>query len=139
MRPGAPMAFGTLRGIPWLGFSGNPVSAMVSFEVFARPVIRKMSGHEKLHRLMIPVRLAEAVAIATPLTHFLRASVTRADDGAYIAHLAGSQSSAVLTAMARANALLVVPADSASNPVGTMLNAIPLTDDLGVTSHFAIQ
>jgi len=139
MRPGAPMAFGTLRGVPWLGFSGNPVSAMVSFEVFARPVIRKMSGHEKLHRAMIPVRLAEAVAIATPLTHFLRASVTRADDGVYNAHVAGSQSSAVLTAMARANALLVVPADSASNPAGTMLSALPLTDDLGMTSHFAIQ
>lgn len=139
MRPGAPMAFGTLRGIPWLGFSGNPVSAMVSFEVFARPVIRKMSGHEKLHRALIPVRLAEPVEIATTLTHFLRASVTRADDGAYIAHLAGSQSSAVLTAMARANALLVVPADSASNPVGTMLHALPLTDDLEMTSHFAIQ
>jgi len=138
MRPGAPMAFGTLRGIPWLGFSGNPVSAMVSFEVFARPVIRKMSGHEKLHRAVIPVRLAEAIAIATPLTHFLRANVTRADDGVYIAHLAGSQSSAVLTAMARANALLVVPADSASNPVGTMLSALPLSDDLEMTSHFAI-
>lgn len=139
MRPGAPMAFGTLRGTPWLGFSGNPVSAIVSFEVFARPVIRKMSGHENLHRALIPVRLGEPVENATRLTHFLRATVTRGDDGAYIAHLSGSQSSAVLTAMARANALLVVPADSASNPVGTMLGALPLTDDLGMTSQFAIQ
>jgi len=139
MRPGAPMAFGTLRGIPWLGFSGNPVSAMVSFEVFARPVIRKMAGHEKLHRQLISVRLAEAVEIATPLTHFLRATVTRTDDGGHVARLAGSQSSAVLTAMARANALLVVPADRASNPVGSLIDALPLTDELGMTSHFGIQ
>jgi molybdopterin molybdotransferase len=139
MRPGAPMAFGTLRGIPWLGFSGNPVSAMVSFEVFGRPVIRKMLGHSKLHRALVPVRLAEPVETAAPLTHFLRATVTRRDDGAFEARLAGSQSSAVLTAMARANALLVVPAESRSNPAGTILNALPLTDDLWMSDQFGIQ
>lgn len=139
MRPGAPMAFGTLRGIPWLGFSGNPVSAMVSFEVFGRPVIRKMLGHSKVHRALFPVLLGESVEIAAPLTHFLRASVTRRDDGAFEARLAGSQSSAVLTAMARANALLVVPADSRSNPAGATLNALPLTDDLWMSERFGIQ
>lgn len=139
MRPGAPMAFGTLKGIPWLGFSGNPVSAMVSFEVFARPVIKKMGGHERVHRELISVRLAEPVEIATPLTHFLRATVTRADDGGYSARLAGSQSSAVLTAMARANALIVVPADHASNPIGSVLDALPLSNELGMTTKFSIQ
>ena len=139
MRPGAPMAFGSLRGIPWLGLSGNPVSAMVSFEVFCRPVVRKMLGHEKLHRVLIPVRLAEPVEIAAPLTHFLRASVTRGRDGEYVAHLAGSQSSAVLTAMARGNALLVVPADRPSNPPGTVLYAIPLTDDLQMSRELGIE
>jgi len=139
MRPGAPMAFGTLRGIPWLGFSGNPVSAMVSFEIFGRAAIRKMGGHEKLHRALIPVRLAEPVEIAAPLTHFLRASVTRTDDGGYLARLTGSQSSAVLTSMARANALLVVPPERASNPAGALIDALPLTDDLGMTSDFQIQ
>jgi molybdopterin molybdotransferase len=139
MRPGAPMAFGTLRGIPWLGFSGNPVSAMVSFEVFGRPAIRKMLGHTKLHRALIDVRLAENVETAAPLTHFLRASIRRASDGAFVANLAGSQSSAVLSAMARANALLVVPADRRSNPVGTMLRALPLSDDLWMSEFFAIK
>ena len=139
MRPGAPMAFGTLRGIPWLGFSGNPVSAMVSFEVFGRPAIRKMLGHSKLHRSLIDVRLAENVDTAAPLTHFLRASISRGSDGAFVAHLAGSQSSAVLSAMARANALLVVPADSRSNPVGTMLRALPLSDDLVMSETFEIR
>ena len=139
MRPGAPMAFGTLRGIPWLGFSGNPVSAMVSFEVFGRPAIRKMLGHTKLHRTLIDVRLAENVETAAPLTHFLRASISRGTDGAFVARLAGSQSSAVLSAMARANALLVVPADRRSNPAGTTLRALPLSDDLWMSENFEIK
>jgi len=139
MRPGAPMAFGSLRGIPWLGFSGNPVSAMVSFEVFGRPAVRRMLGHSKLHRALIPVRLSEPVEIAAPLTHFLRATVTRRDDGELEARLSGSQSSAVLTAMARANALLVVPAQSRSNPSGATLSALPLTDDLWTSERFGIQ
>jgi molybdopterin molybdotransferase len=139
MRPGAPMAFGMLRGIPWLGFSGNPVSAMVSFEVFGRPVIRKMLGHPALHRALIPVRLSEQIETAASLTHFLRALVSRADDGTLVARLTGSQSSAVLTGMARANALLVVPPESRLNPAGTTLNALPLNDDLWMTDRFAIQ
>ena len=139
MRPGAPMAFGMLRGIPWLGFSGNPVSAMVSFEVFGRPVIRKMLGHSVLHRALISVRLEEAVDTAAALTHFLRARVSRSADGSFVARLTGSQSSAVLTGMARANALLIVPPESRANPAGTVLNALPLTDDLWMTDRFEIQ
>jgi len=139
MRPGAPMAFGMLRGTPWLGFSRNPVSAMVSFEVFGRPAIRKMLGHTKLHRVLIDVRLAENVETVAPLTHFLRASISRGGDGALVARLAGSQSSAVLSAMARANALLIVPADHRSNPAGTMLRALPLSDDLLMSETFEIK
>ncbi|HVD61579.1 MAG TPA: gephyrin-like molybdotransferase Glp [Gemmatimonadaceae bacterium] len=139
MRPGAPMAFGTLNGIPWLGFSGNPVSAMVSFEVFARPVIRKMLGHSLLHRALVRVRIEESIETAAALTHFLRAIITRTDDGSYAARLAGSQSSAVLSAMARANALLIVPAQARSNPAGTILDALPLTDVISMSERFAIQ
>jgi molybdopterin molybdotransferase len=139
MRPGAPMAFGMLRRIPWFGLSGNPVSAMITFEIFVRPALRKMLGRRKLHRELVSVRLAEPVEIAAPFTHFLRATVTRGDDGEYVARLAGSQSSAVLTAMARANALLVVPADRQSNPAGSMLSAMPLTDDLQMSDELGIQ
>ncbi len=139
MRPGAPMAFGMLGETPWFGLSGNPVSAMISFEVFVRPALRRMLGHRKLHRELIRVRLAEPVEIAAPLTHFMRAIVTRSGDGEYVARLAGSQSSAVLTAMARANALLVVPAGRPVNPAGSMLNAMPLTDDLQMADELGIE
>ena len=50
MRPGKPLAFGTYQGVPFLGLPGNPVSAMVSFERFARPAILKLSGFSRLER-----------------------------------------------------------------------------------------
>ena len=139
MRPGAPMAFGLLHHVPWFGLSGNPVSAMITFEIFVRPALRKMLGHRKLHREVVPVRLGEAVEIATPLTHFLRVIVTRCADGELVARLARSQSSAVLTAMARANALLVVPAERRANPAGSTLSAIMLTDDFQMSETVGIQ
>jgi len=139
MRPGAPMAFGLLGETPWFGLSGNPVSAMITFEVFIRPALRKMLGHRKLHRGLIQVRLERPVEIGAALTHFLRAVVTRADDGGFVARLAGSQSSAVLTAMAHANALLIVPRESQSNPAGTMLGAMPLAGDLQMSDRLGIQ
>ena len=59
MRPGAPVGFGLLGGIPWIGLPGNPVSTMVTFELFVRPAIRKMCGHALPFRRAVPVRLAE--------------------------------------------------------------------------------
>ena len=56
MRPGKPLAYGTFKGIPYLGLPGNPVSAMVSFETFARPAILKMSGRRDLERPTVPSR-----------------------------------------------------------------------------------
>lgn len=139
MRPGAPMAFGLLGETPWFGLSGNPVSAMITFEVFIRPALRKMLGHRKLHRELIQVRLERPVEIAAPLTHFLRAVVTRGKDGGFVARLAGSQSSAVLTAMAHANALLIVPPERQSSPAGAILDAMPLADDLYLSETLGIQ
>ncbi len=127
IRPGAPLAFGQLHGVPWLGLSGNPVSAVVTFELFARPVIRKMVGHTCLFRRPLPVDIESDVAIAADLTHFLRANVRR-DGESYRARLTRSQSSASLTSLAAANALLVVPPDKRSYAAGTRMFALPLTD-----------
>ena len=55
MRPGAPLGFGLLGPTPWIGLPGNPVSAMVTFELFVRPVLRRMLGHTRLFRRPIPV------------------------------------------------------------------------------------
>ena len=138
MRPGAPLAFGLLHGVPWIGVSGNPVSAMVSFELFVRPALRKMQGHAALFRRTVIVTVEEEIRIAAKLTHLLRAIVTRAPDGSLTARLTGPQSSAALTSMARANALLIVPDTSPRVPKGSKLNALMLDQTLDETSAFAL-
>jgi molybdopterin molybdotransferase len=128
MRPGAPLAFGTLDDKPWIGVSGNPVSAMVSFILFARPAIRKMMGHSLLFPTVVSAVAEQQNDTAAPLTHILRGVLSLTENG-YAARLSGSQSSGVLTALARANALLVVPADVQSIPIGGAVNAIPIHGD----------
>jgi molybdopterin molybdotransferase len=138
MRPGAPLAFGLLKGIPWLGLSGNPVSAMVSFELFVRPALRKMQGHANIFRRTSTVTLEEEVKIAAKLTHFLRAFVTRQADGTLTARLTGHQSSGALTSMAKANALLIVPEKNQKVPKGAHLKALMLDHTLEETSAFSL-
>ena len=138
MRPGAPLAFGMLNDIPWLGVSGNPVSAMVSFELFVRPVLRKMQGHTALFRRPVMVTVEEDVKIGAKLTHFLRATVTRREDGVLAARLTGHQSSGALTSMAKANALLIVPETSPKVAKGSQLKALMLDQSLEETSVFSL-
>jgi molybdopterin molybdotransferase len=138
MRPGAPLAFGLLKGVPWLGLSGNPVSAMVSFELFIRPALRKMQGYQTFFRRTVAVTLEEEVKIGAKLTHFLRAVVTRQPDGALSARLTGHQSSGALTSMAKANALLIVPETDPKVPKGAQLKALMLDNSLEETSAFSL-
>ena len=130
MRPGAPLAYGRLFGVPWLGLPGNPVSALVTFELFARPLLRMLAGHRRPHRRAIRVSLGEDVHLAAPLTHFLRAVLSTAADGATRASLTGPQSSGMLTSMAAADALVVVSGEQSTIAAGTMVTAIPLDADL---------
>jgi molybdopterin molybdotransferase len=138
MRPGAPLGFGLLGTMPWIGLPGNPVSAMVTFDLFVRPVIRRMLGHTRLFRRPLPVVLEERVTIGARLTHFLRAVVSTRDDGTATARLTGPQGSGILTSMSLANALLVVPEDRPSVEAGETLHALPLGDAAGLTTQFAL-
>lgn len=125
IRPGGPLAFGVVDGRPWIGLAGNPVSAMVTFELYVRPAILKMSGHTRLFPLPSRVVLEEPVAVSGDLTHFLRVVLTPRD-GRLHARLTGTQSSGALMSMARANALLIVPEGRREYREGEELNAIPL-------------
>ena len=138
MRPGAPVGFGTIAGIPWLGLPGNPVSVMVTFELFVRPTIRRMLGHTRLHRRPVPVTLEEPVRIGAKLTHFLRAIVTTQPDGSLTARLTGPQGSGILTSMSLANALLVIPEDRPEVSAGERLSALLLTEDASTSATFAL-
>jgi molybdopterin molybdotransferase len=108
MKPGKPLAFGLLPGgVPLIGLPGNPVSAMVSFEQFARPAILKMLGHTDLTKPTIRAILDESVT-NSGRRGFIRVVIRREQDG-YHARTTGEQGSGVLTSMARANGLAVVP------------------------------
>jgi molybdopterin molybdotransferase len=88
-----------------------------------------MQGHAMLFRRAVRVRLAEAVTISAPLTHFLRADVQPADEG-FIARLTGPQGSGLLSSMARANALLIVPPERTRVEAGEFADAVLLRDDV---------
>lgn len=133
MRPGAPLGFGMLGAMPWMGLPGNPVSAMVTFELFARPLIRTQLGAAAVFRGMVRVRVLEDISIAAPLTHFMRGIVRWEIDGPS-ARLTGPQGSGLLTSMARANALLVIPADRPVVRAGESVDALLLGDE-GLTSE----
>jgi molybdopterin molybdotransferase len=138
MRPGAPLGFGVLRGVPWIGLPGNPVSTMVTFDLFVRPAIRKMLGHERLFRRPVPVKMEEPVSIGARLTHFLRATVRPGEDGELVARLTGSQGSGILTSMARADALLIVPEERTRVEAGERLHAFILSEDTQLASAFSM-
>jgi len=129
MRPGAPVGFGLLAGTPWIGLPGNPVSTMVTFELFVRPVIRRMLGHPLPFRRTVPVSVGEPITLGPRLQHFLRVTVgPEGAGGARTARLTGPQGSGILTSMARADALLIVPEDRPTVAVGEMLPALVLDD-----------
>ena len=129
MRPGAPLGFGLFPdGRPWIGLPGNPVSTMVTFELFVRPALRRLLGHPLPFRRTVPVVAEEPITLGPKLRHFLRAVVAPRGDGALGARLTGPQGSGILTSMARANALLIVPEDRPAVAAGEPLHAILLDD-----------
>jgi molybdopterin molybdotransferase len=127
MRPGAPVGFGLLGDVPWIGLPGNPVSTMVTFELFVRPAIRKMCGHALPFRRGALVRAAEPFSLKPRLQHFLRAVVSDGPDGP-TARLTGPQGSGILTSMVLANALLVIPEGQHETAAGAEVMAIRLDD-----------
>ena len=111
IKPAKPLAFGVVEGIPVFGLPGNPVSSMVSFELFARPGLRKMMGHPAgtWHRQPVMGRMAAPLRRRPDgKTHFARVRVGYAD-GEFLARSAGGQGSHQLSAMAAADALAVLP------------------------------
>ncbi len=124
MRPGKPLAFGVKGSRLFFGLPGNPVSSMVSFELFVRPALLKRMGHPQPVRPRLRARLAEPVKKAAGLTHFLRA-VTTVDHGEPVARPLGKQSSGLVSAMAVANSLVVVDEAVTELPAGATVEVVP--------------
>lgn len=121
MKPGKPLAFGVLRGhkpVPILGLPGNPVSSIVSFEVFARPAILTMLGKTKFTRPSVRAILQNEATNNADRRNFIRVWVER-KDGQLLARTTGEQGSGILTSIAKANGLLTMPEDLFLIPPGT--------------------
>jgi len=110
MKPGKPMAFGTIGEKPVFGLPGNPVSSMVSFEQFVRPALLKMMGHREIFRPVIEAILNEDLDMEPGRRHYLRAVVSRKGDHCVVM-TTGAQGSGILKSMVRANGLIVIPED----------------------------
>lgn len=121
MRPGKPLAFGTYHGAPYLGLPGNPVSAMVSFERFARAAILKMSGRTEYGRPTVPAVLQDSFD-SDGRESYIRAVVAR-DGDTYYATTTGAQGSHMMTSLVKANALIIVPEGTTHVTAGETLSA----------------
>jgi len=153
MKPGRPLAFGLLsplplreghehlsplplregqgeggpgEGVPLLGLPGNPVAAMVSTELFARPALLKMQGFAGWSRPTVRARLAEPIARKDGRRHYLRVRLQETEAG-YQATLTGDQGSGILYSLVQADGLAVVPEEADSLPAGTEVQVLLLS------------
>jgi molybdopterin molybdotransferase len=112
LRPGKPLAFGSLRGVPLMGLPGNPVSSMVTFELFARPAMLRLAGHRRLRKVQVEAIAQQAISNRSGRENFMRGIVERRateGDPEWTVRLTGEQASNFITSMAQANALVRVP------------------------------
>jgi molybdopterin molybdotransferase len=131
IRPGSPFSFGIIRrpgerSLPVFGLPGNPVSALVTFEILVRPALRRMQGRALLHSRAITVVAGEEIRAPAGLVRLLRVRLEADPAGPPRAYLTGPQGSGILTSVAAADALLVVPMDVAQLPAGATAQAVLL-------------
>jgi molybdopterin molybdotransferase len=125
LRPGKPLMFATVGGVPLIGLPGNPVSTLVGFELFVRPAILKLQGRTDLERPRVTAITEESLQNPPHLEQYFR-GIARRDGGRIVVRLTGDQGSHVLRSMADANCLLVVALGTSEVAAGTPVEIIPL-------------
>lgn len=126
IRPGGPIGFGIVHGIPWLGLPGNPVSSYVTAMLFAIPLLRRLGGHGAWQHRWMRARMADHANTPGGLEHFLRVMVSVAADGVIEGRLAGAQGSNLLRVMAGAGALARIPQPVEHVEPGLMIDLLLL-------------
>jgi molybdopterin molybdotransferase len=120
IRPGKPLAFGDFGGVPFFGLPGNPVSALVTFDVFVRPAMLKLMGITHTDVPQAIAEVAEAMHSDGRRT-YARVKLQRAADGRLIAFSTGTQSSGAISSLVNADGLLIIPEGMTEVPIGTRL------------------
>jgi molybdopterin molybdotransferase len=117
LKPGKPLAFGRLNGVPLLGLPGNPLAALVSFEQFGRPAIRRMLGHVDVCLPEVEATLTEALSNRGGRRHFMRGLLTSRGDALRV-RPSGAHGAGMLLSLAQANCLIVVPEERTTVAAG---------------------
>ncbi len=131
MRPGNPQTLGSIKGVPFFGLPGNPTSTYVGFEIFVRPSLLMMQGYSAIDRPVTMARLSHDVKKKQDRRYYLRGRVELVD-GAYVASLPDSQSSALLSAAHRGNCFVVLPEGEGVFTAGTLVECLRLDMEEGV-------
>ncbi len=118
LRPGKPLAYGQIGGIPFFGLPGNPVSAMVTFDVFVRPTLLHMA-HLNDDAAYVEAVTGEVIS-SDGRRSYVRVKLKR-ENNQWIAHTTGTQSSGALSSMMLADGLLIIPEEVTSLPAGSTL------------------
>jgi molybdopterin molybdotransferase len=117
MKPGRPLAFGVVGGVPLVGLPGNPVSAMIATELFVRPAVLKMQGFTEWPWPELRARLTDPIVRKDGRRHYLRVRLRETPDG-WEATLTGDQGSGILSSLVQADGLAVIPEDVDHLPAG---------------------
>jgi molybdopterin molybdotransferase len=123
MQPGMPQGFGHIEGKPFFGLPGNPVSVFVSMEVFVRPAVLKMMGRQQLFRPEVAATLTDDVRGPRGKLQFARVEVHR-DGPGWVATPTGGRGSNLMSTVARANGLAMIPEGTESAPAGTTVRVM---------------
>jgi molybdopterin molybdotransferase len=124
LRPGSPVTFGTVGQVPVFSLPGNPVASMVTFELFVRPALLKMTGHTEIFRPCLQAALQDEVKKRQGVRAFLRGILQQ--DGQPVVTTTGPQGSGILRSMSLANCLIDIPEDVERLCPGDMVQVIPL-------------
>lgn len=128
MQPGMPQGFGVIgeREVPVLCFPNDPVSALISFEVFARPAIRFLLGKKRLFRPVTKARSTEHLDSPAGRKQFRRGLLMRHPEGGYVVSPVGGAGAHLLFSMAQSNCLIVIPEDQTQVTEGDDVSVMPL-------------
>lgn len=134
IKPGKPLRFGMAGPVPVVGLPGNPVSALLTFDVFVRPGLRRMLGDRAPHRAAIDVELARAMRAPDSRTELLRARLELREGAVPLAHPHRDQGSGALTSLVGLDALVVLEEGSGQHEAGARARAIDLRGGAGSAS-----
>ncbi|MDE2949534.1 MAG: molybdopterin molybdotransferase MoeA [Chloroflexota bacterium] len=125
MRPGKPLAYGTIQGLPFFGLPGNPVSTMVTFEVLVKPALAKIAGRPFKQQT---VKAIAAGALKSDGRRSYNRVILSQENGRIMAGTTGIQSSGALMSMVKADGLAIIPEGTTDVPPGSELDVILLRE-----------